>query len=69
MDLIGNRVKELREKLGISIDDLSRCSKLSIKEIEDIENDMVFPNSYQLSRMSIAMNEKEGYFLMNFIKL
>lgn len=62
-NVIGNKIKQMREEKGLTIDDLSKNSDLSIELIEDIENCKVVPSLTPLMKIARAFSVRLGTFL------
>ena len=52
-----NNIKELREQLDISQEQLARLADISIDELEDIENCRTIPSLVVANNIKRALNE------------
>lgn len=46
-----NRIKEAREEIGLSVEDLSNLSGVSVGEISMVENEIRIPNQITICRL------------------
>jgi len=68
-DKLGKRVKMYREKLGLTAEQLSVNSGLSLRLINDIESGVTYPPIGSIIRLSRALGQRVGTFMDDqFIK-
>jgi len=68
-DKLGKRVKMYREKLGLTAEELSTNSGLSLHLINDIENGEAYPPIGSIIKLSRALGQRVGTFMDDqFIK-
>jgi len=68
-DKLGKRVKMYREKLGLTAEQLSINSGLSLRLINDIESGVTYPPLGSIIKLSRALGQRVGTFMDDqFIK-
>jgi len=60
MESIGQRIKAIRSKRGLSLDDISKITGFSVKLLSDIESNAVKPQLGVIIRMSKALDSAFG---------
>ncbi len=60
VDEVGNRIRQLREERGISIDDLSKLTGFDIARLENIENGKEEPQLGTVMKLSKALDSAVG---------
>lgn len=60
---VGGKIKSLRESRGVSLEELSEKSGISIAQIELIESDTNFPSLAPLIKIARALGTRLGTFL------
>ena len=60
---IGNKVKQIREGINISREELAERSTLSIQQIEKIESNEIIPSLAPLIRIARALGVRLGTFM------
>ncbi|MBN2485103.1 MAG: cupin domain-containing protein [Bacteroidales bacterium] len=60
---IGNKVRQIRENLKISIEELSERSSLNVDQIAKIESNEIIPSLAPLIRISRALGVRLGTFM------
>ena len=60
---VGSKIKSLRESRGVSLEELSEKSGISIAQIELIESDTNFPSLAPLIKIARALGVRLGTFL------
>jgi transcriptional regulator with XRE-family HTH domain len=60
---LGERIREAREMRGLTLEDLSSRSGISVDGLERVESNRVIPPLGQLVRLGKALDMKMGYFL------
>ncbi|MGJ0204083.1 helix-turn-helix domain-containing protein [Leucobacter sp. gxy201] len=60
---IGKRIREIRQRLGISLEDLGELSELSWTSIGKIERGVSSPTAETLVRIGTALEVDPGSFL------
>ncbi|MBO7316011.1 MAG: helix-turn-helix transcriptional regulator, partial [Paludibacteraceae bacterium] len=60
---VGSKIKSLRESRGVSLEELSEKSGISIAQIELIESDANFPSLAPLIKIARALGTRLGTFL------
>ena len=60
---LGERIREAREMRGLTLEDLSSRSGLSVEGLERVESNQATPPLGQLVRLGKALDMKMGYFL------
>jgi len=58
-----NRIKELRHKLGITQEQLSKEAKVSTKQIQRIETGNAYARVCTLKAIASALNTSVGYLI------
>jgi len=62
-DKLGKRVRMYREKIGLTEEELSVNSGLSLQLIEDIENGRTYPPIGSIIKISRALGQRVGTFM------
>ncbi|QZY50689.1 helix-turn-helix domain-containing protein [Leucobacter tenebrionis] len=60
---IGRRIREIRQRLGISLEDLGELSEISWTSIGKIERGVSSPTAETLVRLATALEVDPGTFL------
>jgi len=60
---VGQKIRNLRRKLGLSIETLARRSDLSTAAIQKIETNHMVPTIISLMKISRALGEKVSFFV------
>jgi transcriptional regulator with XRE-family HTH domain len=60
---VGERVKAVREKRGLSLEDISQRTDIDIALLEEIENGAVAPPLGTVIKLAKALEMKMGYFI------
>jgi transcriptional regulator with XRE-family HTH domain len=60
---LGERIREAREMRGLTVEDLSSRSGVSVDELERVESNRTIPPLGHLVRLGKALEMKMGYFL------
>lgn len=60
---IGNKVKQIRENLNISLEDLAERSSLNAEQIKKIEGNEIIPSLSPLIRIARALGVRLGTFM------
>ena len=60
---LGERIREAREMRGLTLEDLSSRSGISVDGLERVESNRAIPPLGQLVRLGKALEMKMGYFL------
>jgi transcriptional regulator with XRE-family HTH domain len=60
---IGNKVKQIRENLNISLEDLAERSTLNIEQIKKIESNEIIPSLAPLIRIARVLGVRLGTFM------
>jgi transcriptional regulator with XRE-family HTH domain len=60
---VGERVKQIREEKGLTLNDLASRTGFEVPMLEQIENDMISPPLGVLVKLSKAMDMKLGYLI------
>ncbi len=63
VDEVGNRIKQLREERGISIEALSDLTGFAISRLEDIENGREKPQLGTVMKLSKALDSAVGHLV------
>ncbi|MDR0198242.1 MAG: helix-turn-helix domain-containing protein, partial [Methanomassiliicoccaceae archaeon] len=61
-DKLGKRVRMYREKLGLTAEELSTNSGLSLNLIQDIESGKTYPPISSIIKLSRALGQRVGTF-------
>lgn len=67
INLFGKKIKDEREKRGLSVDDVSLNTGINKQELIDIENGTLFPNVRHLMTISKSFGNHEGFFLHSIL--
>lgn len=59
---LGNRVRTFRERLGLSVEELSKNSNVDVAVLNSIETDEVYPSIGTLVRLARALGQRVGTF-------
>ena len=62
-ETLGDRIRTVREKHGLSLDDISSRTGIDVSAINRIESNETVPPLGQLIRLSKALDMKMGYFI------
>jgi transcriptional regulator with XRE-family HTH domain len=60
---VGEKIRQLRENKGISIEELARESQISVKLVKKLENEAVIPSLSPLLKIAKVLNVRLGTFL------
>lgn len=60
---VGEKIKEIREEQGVSLEELSRITGMSTSVLSQIENHMLSPSLGAIVKISKALNVPLGKFL------
>ena len=61
--ILGERVREQRLKLGLTLEDLASLSEMHWTSVGKIERGQVHPNVETLVRLATALNADPGFFV------
>ena len=62
-DKLGKRVRKYREKLGLTVEELSINSGLSLQLIDDTESGRTYPQLGSIIKISRALGQRVGTFM------
>jgi transcriptional regulator with XRE-family HTH domain len=67
INLFGKKIKEEREKRGLSISDVSKNTGIDTQTLVGIESGVIFPNTKHLMDIAKSFGNHEGFFLQSIL--